>query len=63
MVLSVFDWNQLLKIHQQSWKEHLKISESAKCEGYLLKTEAYNPEVYNSVPMLSFLENKSRFSS
>ena len=54
MVLSTFDWDQLLKIRQHSWKEHLKISENAKFEGYLLKTEACNPEVYNSVPMLGF---------
>ena len=36
MVLSVFDWDQLLKIRQHSWKEHLKINENAKFEGYLL---------------------------
>ena len=36
MVLSVFDWDQLPKIGQHSWKEHLKISENAKFEGYLL---------------------------
>ena len=30
MVLSVFDWDQLPKIRQHSWKEHLKISENAK---------------------------------
>ena len=47
MVLSAFDCDQLLKICQHSWKEHLKVSENAKFEGYLLRTEAYNPEVYN----------------
>ena len=36
VVLSVFDWDQLPKIRQHSWKEHLKISENAKFEGYLL---------------------------
>ena len=39
MVLSVFDWDQLPRQH--SWKEHLKISENAEFEGYLLLTEAY----------------------
>ena len=36
MVLSVFDWDQLPEIRQHSWKKHLKISENAKFEGYLL---------------------------
>ena len=54
VVLSAFDRDQLSKIYQHSWKEHLKISENAKFEGYLLKTEAYNHEVYNSISVLGF---------
>ena len=64
VVLSAFDRDQLSKIHQHSWKEHLKISENAKFEGYLLKTEAY---LYTKCIILfqcwGFLENQSRFSS
>ena len=33
---SSFDWNQLVKICQHHWKEHLKISKVAKCESDLL---------------------------
>ena len=54
VVLSAFDWDQFSEIHQHSWKEHLTISENAKFEGYLLKTETCNLEVYNSVPVLGF---------
>jgi len=37
-VFSTFDWDQLAKIRQHSWKERLKIRKVAKYESNMFKT-------------------------
>ena len=55
MVVSVFDWDQLPKIRQHSWKEHLKLNEMPNLKVICCKQKhIYNPDVYNSVPILVF---------
>ena len=40
-----FDWDQLVKICQHNWKEHLKISKLAKCESRVQRKSVLQPAI------------------
>ena len=40
-----FDWDQLVKICQHDWKEHLKISKLAKCESRVQRKSVLQPAI------------------